>query len=352
MTLKYFLPLTISFLIAYLSTPLVRNFFIKKKLIEDPLTKHKKSGNATALSAVPRGGGIPIFIAFILTIILFLPLDEHIIGIIIACIITLIVGIFDDIFDISPKLRLFTNILSALVIVSSGIGIAYISNPFGGTLDLSFLKYNFYLFGQPHSIWIISDLLAIIWITWCTNIVGWSTGVDGQLPGFTAISAIFIGLLGMRFSGDISQWPVIILALALAGSYLGFLPYNIFPQSIMPGYSGKSLAGLLLAVLSILSGAKLATLLLILGIPMIDAVFVIIKRLKNHKSIFKSDNNHLHHSLLSLGWSRRQIAVFYWGISLILGSISLFLNSSQKFYTFIGVFILLFFFSWKLSRRI
>lgn len=352
MILKYILTLTLSFLLAFLFTPIVRNYFIKKKLVEDPVEKQKKTGNATALSTVPRGGGIPIFVAFILTIILLLPLDKHIIGIIIACTLTLIVGIFDDLFDISPKLRLFTNVVSAIAIVSSGIGIAYISNPFGGTIDLSFLKYNFVLFGQAHSIWIISDLLAIIWITWCTNIVGWSTGVDGQLPGFTAISALFIGFLGMRFSGDTSQWPVIILALALAGSYLGFLPYNIFPQSIMPGYSGKSLAGLLLAVLSILSGAKLATLLLILGIPMIDAVFVIIKRVRKKKSIFKSDNNHLHHTLLSLGWSRRQISVFYWGISFVLGSISLFLNSSQKFYTFIGIFILLFFFSWKLSRRI
>lgn len=352
MILQYILSLTISCLLAYLVTPFIRNFFIKKKFVENPVEKQKKSKNATALSSVPRGGGIPIFIAFIFTIILLLPLDKHIIGIIIACTITLIVGILDDLYDISPKLRLFTNILAALAIVASGIGISYISNPFGGIIDLSFLKYNFVLFGQPHSIWIISDLLAIIWITWCTNIVGWSTGVDGQLPGFTVISALFIGFLGMRFSGDISQWPVIILALALAGSYLGFLPYNIFPQSIMPGYSGKSLAGLLLAVLSILSGAKLATLILILGIPMIDAVFVIVKRLQNHKSIFKSDNNHLHHTLLEFGWTRSQIAFFYWGISLILGSISLFLNSSQKFYTFIGIFILLFFFSWKLSRRI
>jgi len=352
MTLKYILSFIIPCLISYLITPLVRNFFIKKKYIEHPLEKQKKSKNATALSSVPRGGGIPIFIAFIITILLFLPLDKHIIGIIIACTITLLIGIWDDLADISPKTRLLTNIIASLFIVASGIGIAYISNPFGGIINLSFLKYNFTFLGQAHSIWIISDLLAIIWITWCTNIVGWSTGVDGQLPGFTAISALFIGFLAMRFNGDISQWPVIILALALAGSYLGFLPYNIFPQSIMPGYSGKSLSGLMLAVLAILSGAKLATVILILGIPMIDAIFVIIKRLLNHKSIFKPDNNHLHHTLLALGWTRPQIAVFYWSISLLLGTISLFLNSSQKFYTFIGIFFLLFFFSWKLSRRI
>jgi len=352
MLLRFFLSLIISCFTSLLLTPIVRDFFIKKKLIEQPHEKQKKTHNATALTAVPRGGGIPIYFAILVTVFALLTPDKHLWGIIIACTITLLVGVWDDIKDISPKIRLFTNILAALFIVGSGIGIAFISNPFGGTIDLSFLKYNFTFLGQTHSIWIISDLLAIIWITWCTNIVGWATGVDGQLPGFTAIAAIFIGILGLRFGTDIAQWPLIILAGALAGAYLGFLPFNVFPQSIMPGYSGKSLAGLLLAVLAILSGAKLATLIFLLGIPMIDAVFVIIKRLVNHQSIIRSDNNHLHHQLLKLGWTRPQIAIFYWSISLILGLFALFLNSSQKFYTFFGIFILLIFFSWKLSRRI
>jgi len=346
----FFLVIAISTIIALIITPLTRNFFIRRGWVENPLEKNKKTQNATALTIVPRGGGIPIFLAIAITCLFFLPLDKHLIGILLAAFVSLVVGVWDDLKDISPKLRLITNIISALVVVGSGIGIAYISNPFGGVIDLSFLKINFNLFG-PHSIWVISDIIAIIWIIWCMNIVGWATGVDGQLPGFTAISAFFIGLLAFRFSSDITQWPVIILAGAVCGAYLGFLPFNFFPQSIMPGYSGKSLAGFFLAVLAILSGAKLATLIFLLSIPMLDAIFTIIRRISKHQPIYKGDGQHFHHQLLKNGWSRRSIAIFYWVVSLILGTLSLFLNSSQKLYVFIGVALIAFATFIGFSRR-
>jgi len=346
----FFLVILISAVIALIATPLIRNFFIRQGWVENPLEKNKKTKNATALATVPRGGGIPIFLAITITCLFFLPLDKHLIGILLAAFFSLIIGVWDDLKDISPKLRLITNIISALIVVGSGIGIAYISNPFGGVVDLSFLKINFNLFG-PHSIWIISDIIAVIWIIWCMNIVGWATGVDGQLPGFTAISAFFIGLLAFRFSSDITQWPVIILASAVCGAYLGFLPFNFFPQSIMPGYSGKSLAGFFLAVLAILSGAKLATLIFLLSIPMLDAVFTIIRRISKHQPIYKGDGQHFHHQLLKSGWSRRSIAIFYWAVSLILGTLSLFLDSSQKLYVFIGIALVAFAAFIGFSRR-
>jgi len=351
MSFSFLLAIIISTGLSFFITPLARNFFINKKWIENPKEKQKKTGNATAISTVPRGGGIPIFIAVLITSLIFLPLDKHLIGILLASLIALIVGLFDDIKDISPKIRILFNIIVALIIVASGIGIAFISNPLtGGVIDLSFLKINFNFLGN-HSIWIISDILAVIWIIWCMNIVGWATGVDGQLPGFVSISAFFIGLLAIRYSTDITQWPVIILAGAVCGSYLGFLPFNFFPQSIMPGYSGKSLAGFLLAVLAILSGAKLATLIFLLFIPMLDAVYTIIRRAVNHRPIYLGDNQHLHHKLLKAGWSRRSIAIFYWLISLVLGVVSLFLNSQQKFYFFLACSFLLFGILINFSRR-
>lgn len=341
MIIKFFFSITISALISFLLTPIIRNFFIAHSWVEDPNDKQKKTHNATAVSPVPRGGGLSIYIAILFTSLIFLPPDKYLISILLASLLTLIVGVWDDIKDISPKLRLITNILAALIVVASGIGIAYISNPFGGIIDFS-----------GSGLWLFADLLAIFWIIWCMNITGWAAGIEGQLPGFVSISAVFIGILGLRFSQDTTQWPVIILAGAVAGSYLGFLPFNFFPQSIMPGYSGKSLAGFFLAVLSILSGAKLATLLLLLGVPMIDAFFVLIRRFKNHRPLLLSDNRHLHHQLLKYGWTRPQIAVFYWLISLSLGFLSLFLNSQQKMYVFIGLFFLFIGFILKISRRI
>jgi UDP-GlcNAc:undecaprenyl-phosphate GlcNAc-1-phosphate transferase len=352
MDLYFLFTILLSTLLSYLFTPLVISFLVSRGLVEDPQKKQQKTHNATATSSVPRGGGLPVFFAIFITSLVTLPLDKHLFGILLAASFTLAIGLIDDVYDISPHFRLFTNLITALIVVGSGIGIAYISNPFGNIIDFSSFTFQFNLFGSSHSLWIISDILAVIWIVWCTNIVGWAAGVEGQLPGFAAISAVFIGILGLKYSADISQWPVIILAGAVAGAYLGFLPFNFAPQKIMPGYSGKSLAGFFLAVLSILSGAKLATLIFLLGIPMLDAVFVILRRLRHKKSIFHADGNHLHHRLLKLGWSRRQIAVFYWLISLLLGVISLFLNSQQKFYAFLGIFVLFIGFTLKLSRRI
>jgi UDP-GlcNAc:undecaprenyl-phosphate GlcNAc-1-phosphate transferase len=347
----FLLAIVLSTLISFVITPLTRNFFISRGWIEDPITKNKKTHNATAISKVPRGGGIPIFLAVAATCFILLPPNKQFIGILLAAFITLIVGLWDDLKDISPLLRLITNVLAAMIVVGFGIGIAFISNPFGGgVIDLSFLKINFNFFGN-HSIWIISDLIAIIWIVWCMNIVGWSTGVDGQLPGFTAISAFFIGILGFRYSTDVSQWPVIILSGAVCGAYLGFLPFNFFPQSIMPGYSGKSLAGFFLAVLAILSGAKLATIIFLLGVPMLDAIFTIVRRLIQHRPIYLGDGQHFHHQLLKKGWSRSSIAIFYWAVSFVLGSLSLFLNSSQKMYVFIGLGFIFFAIFINFSRR-
>jgi len=349
--LKFFLSILIALFLSLVITPLVRNFFIRQGWVENSLIKNKKTHNATAITSVPRGGGIPIFISIIATCLLFLPLDKHLVGIIIASFFSLVVGVLDDIKDVSPKLRLVTNLITAIIVVGSGIGIAYISNPFGpGVIDLSFIIINFNFFG-PHSIWVISDILAIIWIIWCMNIVGWATGVDGQLPGFTAISAVFIGILGLKYSSDITQWPVIILSGAVCGAYLGFLPFNFFPQSIMPGYSGKSLAGFFLAVLAILSGAKLATLILLLGIPMIDGIITILRRLFKHQPVYLGDGQHFHHQLLNRGWSRRSIALTYWFFSFVLGIISLFLNSSQKLYVFLGIFLLIISLFIHFSRR-
>lgn len=351
MILSFILSIFLSTTISFLVTPLVRNHFVKHGFIEDPIQKQQKTHNATATFSVPRGGGIPIFISVLITSLIFLSFDKHLVGILLAAFVTLFIGLIDDLKDISPFVRLSTNLLAALIVVASGIGIAYISNPFGGIIDLSFLKINFTFLGN-HSIWVIPDILAIIWIIWCMNIVGWSSGVDGQLPGFVAISAIFIGILGFRFSTDTTQWPVIFLSAAVAGAYLGFLPFNFFPQTIMTGYSGKSLAGFFLAVLSLLSGAKLATLVLLLCIPVIDAIFVLFKRIKSGRFPLAGGPDHLHHQLLKIGWSRPKIALFYWSISLLLGIISLFLNSQQKFYFFFGIVFLFIGFVLKVSRRI
>ena len=331
-------PLLLSFFLSFAITPLVIAFFKKRGWVEDP--KKAKHPKVIHTKPVPRGGGIPIFIAVLASAIIFLPLDSHLIAILLAAFLNLAIGLTDDVYGSSPYTRLMANFVSALIIVFAGIGIAVITNPFGGVFHLDQPQFQFFFLGQERTIWLLSDLFTIFWIIWCMNIINWSGGVDGQLPGFVIIAALTIGTLSLGFSQDIAQWPVIILAGAVAGAYLGFLPFNFYPQKIMPGYSGKSLAGFFLAVLAILSGAKVATAILVLAVPMIDGVITIIRRITKGRSPVWGDAEHLHHLMLKIGVPKPKIALYYWLFSAILGMIVLNLNSQQKFW-FLAMLVVL-----------
>ncbi|MBI2641495.1 undecaprenyl/decaprenyl-phosphate alpha-N-acetylglucosaminyl 1-phosphate transferase [Candidatus Roizmanbacteria bacterium] len=295
----------------------------------------------THTGVVPRGGGAPIFLAILISTLLFLPMNKLLFGILIACLLLVIMGLLDDYYDLSPYLRFFINLWISALVIGFGLGIPYISNPLGGVIHLDQWKITFDLFGT-HSILILADIVGIVWLTWIMNMVNWSKGVDGQLPGFVAITAFFLGLLSQRFSAhDISARSVEIFSFIVAGSFVGFLPFNFYPQKIMPGYGGGALAGFLLGVLSILSFGKLGTAILILAIPTMDAVYTILRRLRKKQSPFRADWGHFHHRLLELGWGKRRIAVFYWSVSFILGVSSLFLKGLEKMIAFLMIAILL-----------
>lgn len=322
------------------------------KIMDDPQThKHPKVTHATA---VPRGGGIPIIAAMTVGFLLWMPKDIRTLGILIGGLILAWAGWVDDRHEekFSPYLRIGVNAAVALAVIGSGIGIAFINSPLGGIIDLSWPRW---CIGN-HCIWVLSDLFAMIWLIWMQNIVGWSSGVDGQLPGFVIIAAVVMALLGMRFPADTTQTRVIILAGITAGAFAGFLPWNWFPQKIMPGYGGKSLAGYLLGVLAILSVAKVGTLIMVLGLPMIDAVWVIVKRIREKRSPVWGGREHLHHYLLDRGWGKQKIAIFYSGMSAILGLLAWRLKPPWKSYTMAVALlilsgIILWLQSWSISSK-
>jgi UDP-GlcNAc:undecaprenyl-phosphate/decaprenyl-phosphate GlcNAc-1-phosphate transferase len=310
-------------------TPFVIKFARRFKLVDDAKKRFHPAHIHTGI--IPRAGGLAIFIGIAISIIVFLGFTKITIGLLLAGTILTLIGLLDDKKDVNPYIRLATNTVSALCVIGVGIGIPYVTNPItGGVLHLDTLRISFELFGN-HSLLIWSDLFAFLWIMWTMNIIGWSAGVDGQMPGFVAIAAAFLGFLSMRFTSiDQSQQFVTLLAFLVSGSFAGFIPWNFFPQKIMPGYGGKTLAGLFLAVLGILSYGKVGTALLVLGIPTIDAVYTLIRRIGKGKSPVQADRGHLHHLLLDLGWGKRRIALFYWGVSIILGSVALVVTSQQK----------------------
>ncbi len=329
--IAFFLPAVISFLL----TPAVIWGYKRLGALRG---EQKRREMDTHERLVPRGGGIGIFVAVLIGSLVIIPIDQHLIGILLGGLIGLAVGIADDWLNLNPYLRLGLLFLAAGAVVAAGIGIAYINLPFLGIVNLDQPRINFWILGEQRSIWILSDLFALVFVVGLMNFVNWSKGLDGQLPGIVIIAALTIGSLSSKFSADVTQWPVLGLALILAGSYFGFLPWNFYPQKIMPGYGGGILGGYFLAVLAILSTTKVGTLLVVLGVPLVDAGIIIGRRILAGKSPVWGDRGHFHHYLLdNLGWSRRQIALFYWGLTGVLGVIALKLNSQQKLYTILGV---------------
>lgn len=317
----------LSFAITYFVTPKVIEFANKLGLVDNPKVRSHPAHIHQGI--IPRAGGLGLLLGIIIPSLLVFPLNRLLFGIIVSTSLLVAIGLWDDKKDRSPYIRLFTNALAALIMIMVGINIPYITNPFGGILHLDTIP-------------LLSYLTAFIWILWTTNIIGWSGGVDGQLPGFVAISALVIGLLSLRFAAlDPKQIQVTYLSFITGGAFLGFLPWNVYPQKIMPGYGGKTLAGFMLAVLSILTFSKLGTALLVLIIPMTDAVFMLLKRIFSKKSPVLATNDHLHHHLLTLGWSKKKVAVFYWLISLITGLIALSLNAKQKIFAMAVIIVVI-----------
>jgi UDP-GlcNAc:undecaprenyl-phosphate GlcNAc-1-phosphate transferase len=310
-----------SFVTACLLAPAVIAYYRSKNWVDDPEThRHAKVIHAVA---VPRGGGLVVMVAILLSSVLFVPFTPLLVSVLVSCLILGLVGIWDDVADIHPLFRLGVGVGVAALVVLQGARIDFVTNPFGvGVLDLPT---------------IISTLGAIFFIVWNMNIINWSKGVDGQMPGFVSCAALVIGLLSLRFAGDPQQVGVTQLSWIVSGAFAGLLVFNWYPQKMMPGYGAGSLAGFLLAVLSIMAGTKLATTLMVLAVPTADGIFTIARRLLAGKSPWWGDRGHLHHKLMDVfGWSKPMIAVFYWTTSLFLGVLSLYLNTWGKLFT-IGV---------------
>jgi UDP-GlcNAc:undecaprenyl-phosphate/decaprenyl-phosphate GlcNAc-1-phosphate transferase len=203
----FWLPLLTSLAVAALLAPLVIWAYKKKGYIDDP--KRANHQKVIHTYPVPRGGGIVIYGAVLAGSLLFMGVDKHTVSILFGGLILMITGIVDDIWNIHPYWRLGWGLLAASAVVGAGIGIAFITNPFGdGVLYLNQPQLVFSFFGDIKTIWILADILALIWIVWCMNMINWSKGLDGQLPGMVVIAATVIAVLSFQFTEDVTQWEV------------------------------------------------------------------------------------------------------------------------------------------------
>lgn len=262
---------------------------------------------------VSRLGGLVMVVAFNVAIFLNhdLVMTPELYGFCFGSIILLVVGFLDDLKELFWKIQLFIQVAVAVLVFIMGIRIYYVTNFLtGGILHLDAG------FGL-----IVSVVLVIFWIVLVINAINWADGIDGMASGITLITAVTIFIL--TFRPEVNQPPIAILCSILIGTILGFLIFNFNPSMIIAGTAGAMFMGFSLAVMSIFSGAKVATAFLVLSVPIIDFLWVILERIKNQKSIFLPDKNHLHYKLLELGWSQKKIVLSYWTVTVIIAIIAL-----------------------------
>lgn len=279
---------------------------------------------------VCRLGGVAIIIGFLAAIFLDgnLVISQKLWGVIVASLFILIFGIVDDFFELDWKTQLLFQIAVAILVFIIGVRVEYVTNPFGGVFFLNLGKYL-----------IPSFLFALLWIVLMINSMNWIDGVDGLSGGVSFIGALTIFFLSLK--PEVNQPPVAIIAMALSGAVLGFLVFNFYPSRILAGTSGSMFMGFVLAALAIFAGTKIATALLIMAIPIIDAVWVIGERMKSGSSIFKSDNRHLHYKLLDLNWSQRKITLFFCFITVCIALIAVNTRAIGKMVTMALVAIIM-----------
>lgn len=328
--MMYVLAFAASFLLSLALTPLIRKYALKKGILAHP-------GNRSVhVNPVPYLGGLAIFGSFLVTASIFLPFGRQLAALLLAATVLAVVGAIDDVRGLSPWSRLGWQTLAACIALAGGIGITTISSPFGGVIDLSWGRFAIDLLGFEFHITPIANLLSIIWMVGMVNVINFLDGLDGLASGVSGIAALCIFALAL--TPQVDQPLVALLAILLAGSTLGFLPFNFYPAKIFMGDSGSYFLGLMLAMLAIYSGGKLATVLLVLGFTVIDALWAAIRRIRKGVHPFSADREHLHHLLLQAGLSQRRAVLALYLLAAAFGTVAL---VSQSFYKFIALIVLL-----------
>ncbi len=324
----------IAFSLAVFFTWLMRKAAFKFDILDRP---EKAPDRKIHIKPMPLLGGVAIFLAFNLTVLFNLSellggymLEKYLWGIFLGGLILIVGGVLDDKFDLPPGTQFLFPVLASLVVIASGIGIDYITNPFGGIVYLD--QFNLTLFeyqGLPYGVVLWADLFTLAWLLGMMYTTKFLDGLDGLVSGITVIGGIIIFFLSL--SQDVYQPETAILALILSGSALGCLLFNFNPARIYLGEGGSLFTGFMLGVLAIISGGKIATALLIMGLPILDTAWVIFRRIFiERKSPFKGDRKHLHFRLLDLGLTQRQVILILWLIVAMFGTGSLFLESGGK----------------------
>ncbi|SHG44787.1 UDP-GlcNAc:undecaprenyl-phosphate GlcNAc-1-phosphate transferase [Thermosyntropha lipolytica DSM 11003] len=319
----YILVIILAFIISFVAVPLSIKLAFALGAIDNPNPRkvHERT--------MPRLGGLGIFVAFMLGMLFMPDLAFPFRGIIYGGIIIFIVGLLDDLFKLKAWIKLIGQMAAAAVAVYCGITVNFVTNPFDGMLNLG----------------ILSIPVTLLWIIGVTNAINLIDGLDGLAGGVSLIAAGTLGAIAL-LKGNM---PVFYASFLLVGAILGFLPYNFHPARTFMGDGGSNFLGFVLACLAVSGTAKGATAIslflpiVVLGIPIFDTFFAIVRRVNRGVPIFKPDRDHLHHRLLALGLSHRGCVLVIYGISAVFAGVAvvLSLTSSPKALWVLGAFLVL-----------
>ncbi len=331
----YILFFLFAVILSALVTPWIRTFATKHGFLDIPRPPRNLHQYPVA-----KLGGLSIYITVAVSIVilwlaggidfLIVP-QKFVVAILLGGAILSIGGIIDDKYDLPAKYLWIIPVIVALIVVFSGIGVGikFLSNPFGDPISLDFL-----VAGIP-----VSGIFIFLWMVGMMFTTKFLDGLDGLVSGIGLIAGLT--LFALSLTENVNQPITALLAIILCGSLLGYLFYAFNPATIFLGEGGSLLIGFFLGVLSVILGAKIATALLVMGIPILDVAWVIAQRLWYRKSPFIGDRLHLHFKLLDLGFTQKQTALILYAISAVFGFTAVFLQSQGKLVALLILFALM-----------
>jgi UDP-GlcNAc:undecaprenyl-phosphate GlcNAc-1-phosphate transferase len=319
--------------LSFVLTPLVRRIALRFDAVDQPGLRRVN------VVPIPRGGGVAVAIAFITVAVVLIvangaleffrePIAEDIrrlAALLVGGAVAAAFGVVDDYLDLRARWQFVGQLGLAALAIGLNIVVLLLNNPIGSGQVL---------LDQPFAVG-----FTALWIVGMINSINFIDGLDGLSSGVALIAALTLGTISL--TAQVAQPFIAVLCFALAGALLGFLRWNFQPASVFIGTSGVMFVGYTLAILSILGTAKVAVALLVLGVPIIDAFWIIVRRLVQGRSPFSPDRGHLHHRLLDVGLSHRQTVVLIYAVCIVLGLLSLVLTGASQLLAFLGVFILI-----------
>jgi UDP-GlcNAc:undecaprenyl-phosphate GlcNAc-1-phosphate transferase len=286
-------------------------------------------------------GGLAIFLGFVLSLLIFVPMDMKVMGLLLGALIIAVVGGVDDIIPLSPSMKLLAQFIAALVCIRCGIVFNAISNP-NIFSEQSYIEIGFW-----------SYPLTLVWIIGCTHAVNLIDGLDGLAVGVSAISSLTMLVVSLLVADPV----VSIILAALAGACLGFMPYNFNPAIIFMGDVGSQFLGFVLGVSAIMGLFKFQAIitfivpLLALAVPLADTAFAFVRRILKGQSPFHADKGHFHHRLMATGLSQKQTVAVLYGVSAIMGLVAVLISGHDIvikilcvvgiFFTLVGIWVIM-----------